>query len=89
MLAYRYYCIDPRYAELVKYYVAWNCVYLLFGFVAFADRLAGYSWFLVPILVWFPVLKREKYSVGPTILLTAMSIALGVWRGAMAYFFIA
>jgi hypothetical protein len=89
VLMNRYYCSDPAYEQLVKYYVAWNCVFLLFGFVAFADRLAGYSWFLVPMMAWFPILKRQKPSVALTTLLVMTSVVLGLYAGTFEYFRIA
>lgn len=86
LLLYRFYYTGTEYGQMIKYYIAWNCVFLAFGFVTFSDRLAGYSWFLIPILVWFPVLKRERYSVLSVVGLVALSIAVGVFAGTLKYF---
>lgn len=38
---------------LIKVYVAWNTVFLLFGFVAFSSRIALYSWLLFPFISFY------------------------------------
>lgn len=53
---------NESYRILVKAYVIFNTYFLLMGFVAFSDRLAAYSWFLAPLLIWEPVLKSNKPS---------------------------
>lgn len=58
---YIYFCKNGTYKQLIKLYVSFNSIFLLFGFVAYSDRIAGYSWFLIPVIVWYPLLKREKY----------------------------
>ncbi|WP_245830289.1 EpsG family protein [Planococcus faecalis] len=50
------------YLKIIKIYTALNCYFLLLGFVSFSDRIAIYSWFLIPILVLFPILNKEKHS---------------------------
>lgn len=54
-----------EYATLIKIYLLFNIYFLLFGFIGFSDRIATYSWFLVPILIWYPVLKQttQKYNL--------------------------
>ncbi len=38
---------------MIKVYVAWNTVFLLFGFVAFSSRIALYSWLLFPFISFY------------------------------------
>lgn len=70
---YLYYYKDETYKKLIKLYISYNSLFLLFGFVAYSDRIAGYSWMLIPIIVWYPLLKKEKYSKG-----FVMVVLLGV-----------
>jgi len=51
---------DPRYARLATAYLLFNCMFLLLGFVAYSDRLASYSWFLGPLLLWYPLDVRRR-----------------------------
>ena len=44
------------YAKLFNAYVLLNCYFLLLGFLFFSDRLAAYSWSLIPLLVCVPFL---------------------------------
>lgn len=53
---------DEQQRRLVTAYLAFNTLFLLLGFVAFSDRLAAYSWFLLPALVWHP-LERVRGSL--------------------------
>lgn len=39
-----------------------NVYFLLFGFIAYSNRIAAYSWFLIPIIIMYPLLKGEKYN---------------------------
>lgn len=54
--------IEITYLNIIKIYIALNCYFLLFGFVAFSDRVAIYSWFLIPILVFYPILHKQRHS---------------------------
>ncbi|WP_423189024.1 EpsG family protein [Alkalibacterium sp. f15] len=45
---------------ILKAYIALSSIYLLFGFIAFSDRMAAYPWFLIPILLFYPSLNIES-----------------------------
>lgn len=50
------------YAFIIKCYIGFSSVFLLFGFVAYSNRIAMYSWFLLPLLVCFPILYKKPHS---------------------------
>lgn len=50
------------YLSLIKCYISLNIYFLAFGFIAFSNRVASYSWFLIPILIFFPILHKKKHS---------------------------
>lgn len=61
----RKYIILPKdnyaiYEKLLKIYISFNTVFLLLGFIAYSDRLAVYSWMLIPLLVSYPFLYNKK-----------------------------
>jgi hypothetical protein len=51
---------NNTYNLLLNAYILFNSYFLLLGFIAFSDRLASYSWFLLPILFWYPILTIQK-----------------------------
>lgn len=71
---------DPVTDRLVVVYVLWNALFLALGFVAFSDRLAAYSWFLAPLLLWRPLGEAGARSTVPLLLMGA-TIGLGVLTG--------
>ncbi|MBM7607585.1 hypothetical protein JOD29_000829 [Lysinibacillus composti] len=86
LLAYYFYYKDDNYKNLIKYYIAFNSVYLLMGFVAYSDRIAGYSWFLIPIIIWYPILKRKEYFWPITTCALVSFIVLGFLTGTIKYY---
>jgi hypothetical protein len=50
------------YLVIIKCYTAFNSVFLLLGFIAYGNRLASFSWFIVPILIIYPILHKKIYS---------------------------
>lgn len=72
---------DARHARLVATFLVFNCAFLLVGFVAFSDRIAAYSWFLAPWLLWLPLTKVKDAAV-PVLALVAV-LAFGVAAGTL------
>lgn len=55
---------DVLYEWLVKSYIGFSIIYILFGFIGYSDRLAAYAWFFIPIIVFYPVIKmKSKYRL--------------------------
>lgn len=67
---------DQQFEILTKIYIAFNSLFLIFGFIAFSDRLASYSWFLIPILIFYPLLKDNRKLMGITVMSVFLIIAL-------------
>lgn len=74
---------SDAYNILLKIYLIFNIYFLLLGFIAFNDRLAAYSWMLIPILLWYavPNTTNERYK---TILLTTAFLASMMFTGSMS-----
>src|SRR5699024_1556199 len=52
---------DNVYLFLMKSYILFSIYFLLFGFIAFANRVASYSWFIIPLLLGY---RSEDRRVG-------------------------
>lgn len=61
---FMYYFVNrsETYQRIIKAYVIFNTAFLLLGFVAHSDRIAAYSWFLIPLLIFYPIVQAKKYS---------------------------
>lgn len=73
------------YPKLLNAFLLLNCYFLCLGFVYFSDRLAAYSWSIVPILVALPFLgwsgKGQRFvRLG----LLVLFIGWGVYFGSFA-----
>ena len=70
---------DKLYLHMLKTYILANSVWLLAIRMAYTDRLAYLSWFLIPLVTLYPVLKYPKKFVHPQrIVISLMLIFLGV-----------
>jgi len=68
---------DCFYKWLIKSYISLSILYNMFGFIAFSDRLAAYSWSLVPILLMYPSTKTFlRYRIVFLIINIIISIIL-------------
>lgn len=53
---------DRFYKWLLISYMGLSIVYVLFGFIGYSDRLAVYAWYLIPIVLFYPVINmKSKY----------------------------
>ena len=66
LFLYKYLILEEYYKKtyfhIIKCYLGFNALFLLFGFIAYSNRIAMYSWFLVPLLVAYPILHKKKHS---------------------------
>lgn len=75
---------DPVYRRMVSAFLVLQCYFLVLGFVAFSDRIAAYSWFLAPALVWYPLLKsRTPRTVALSAVAMMAVLALGLASGTL------
>lgn len=65
------------YPKLVNAFILLNCYFLCMGFVYFSDRLAAYSWSLVPALVSIPFLRYQ--GRGQMIVRLCLLLAFTLW----------
>lgn len=72
---------DPQHARLTAAFLVFNCAFLLAGFVAFSDRIAAYSWFLAPWLLWLPM-TRVKDAAVPVLTLVGV-LTFGLTTGTL------
>lgn len=56
----RFSSLPDWYPKLLNAFILLNGYFLVMGFVFFSDRLAAYSWMLVPVLVALPFLRYER-----------------------------
>jgi ABC-type multidrug transport system fused ATPase/permease subunit len=77
--------VPAWYDTLLVVYAAANTYFLAFGFIAYADRLAAYSWYLAPLIVAVPLLGLRG-RLGPlvVVLATALLVVAGLVRGPFA-----
>lgn len=72
---------DESYKKIIRIYLMFNIVFVLFGFVAYSDRVAGYSWFIIPLLVWYPIYNSKKYNSYLAYVAFALTITVGIVMG--------
>lgn len=53
---------DKLYYILVNTYIICNAIWILLMYRHFTDRLAYLSWFLMPLILFYPVLKSKSYK---------------------------
>jgi hypothetical protein len=70
------------YDRLLKIYITFNTYFLLLGFVFYSDRIASYSWFLIPILIWYPILKSKHYNPIMAGILLSLFLGIGLFLGS-------
>jgi len=54
---------NTQYLEVIKCYLIFNSYFLLLGFIGYSDRLAAYSWMLIPILIWMAVPNTKNQQL--------------------------
>ena len=70
---------DARYSHIVRTYLLANAVWLLAIRIAFSDRLAYLSWFMIPYLTLYPIIIHNyKFRFPQQILLMVMYVFMGV-----------
>lgn len=89
---YKYFSLEENkktiYLKLINIYAYLNAYFLLFGFISFSSRLAMYSWFLIPILIYYPVLNNKKFSTIGCVLLSILALVIGFLTSAQDVIFI-
>lgn len=70
------------YNKIIKLYTLFNIYFLMFGFIAFSNRVAAFSWFLIPVLLWFPILNRKVHSPKLIFLSTTITLVIGLTTSA-------
>lgn len=81
LLLYKFLNKEIKYLSIIKVYISFNIVFIYMGFVAFSDRIAGYSWMLIPVLIWYPIVNNVKYRMPLTLVTVTIVLGLGVILG--------
>lgn len=53
---------DPFYEQMLSMYIIANAFWLLLIRMPFSDRLASLSWFLIPVLIMYPLLTKRIFE---------------------------
>jgi len=53
---------DKFYTQIFNIYIINNCVWLFLIYAAYSNRIAYLSWFLIPIILIYPLLKYNLYK---------------------------
>lgn len=70
---------DSTYTQCVRMYLLANGIWLLAIRMAYSDRLAYLSWFLIPFITLYPVINYRKAFRGPkTVVFSVMYIFMGL-----------
>ncbi|MFC6040248.1 EpsG family protein [Paenisporosarcina macmurdoensis] len=51
---------DRIYTSILKIYIIFNCYFLILGFISYSDRVAIFSWILIPMIMIYPLLILNK-----------------------------
>jgi hypothetical protein len=49
--------------QYTKAFIGFTIVFFIFGFIAYSDRIASYSWMLIPIIVWIHIIDGKKLKI--------------------------
>lgn len=72
---------DYLYESILKAYITFSTIFVIFGYIGYSDRLAAYAWYLIPIIHFYPIIKMKgKYKI------LWIFVLLGICIG-MFYFF--
>ncbi|WP_161524780.1 EpsG family protein [Alteribacter lacisalsi] len=75
---YLYLRKDEWYMWILKCYLALSVVFTLFAFIAYSDRIAMFAWFLVPILLFYPITRMtgrmKTAGIAGTILIAVLMV---------------
>ncbi|WP_416147671.1 EpsG family protein [Salipaludibacillus sp. HK11] len=79
------------YTALLKVYLVFNTMFLLTGFLAYSDRTAAYSWFFIPLLIWYPIFKSNhpsivKYKVTLSLILLTLFVGFSFVTQSLMFF---
>lgn len=77
---------DEVYGKLIKIYIIFNSVFLFVAFLPFSDRTATYSWMLIPLLIWMPILKATKYSSLKSVAISALFVVTAILTGTLTFY---
>ena len=70
---------DDYFSRIVKMYMLVNAIWLLAIRIAFTDRIAYLSWFLIPLMTLYPIVKYpEKYGNANALALGIMGLFMGL-----------
>ena len=86
LLMYFYFFTDNVYENLIKIYIGFNSIFLCMSFVSYSDRIAGYSWFLIPIILWYPILKSPKSNKLLTVCVLMTAILFAIFTKTYEHF---
>lgn len=78
--------VKENYIYIIKFYIAFNIFYLLFGFVAYSNRVSAYSWYLIPLLVMYPIIHDQKQSPMKLGVVTVIFCCVGFLTSSYQYF---
>lgn len=79
-----------KYKIMLNAYIIFNAVFILLGFIAFSNRLSAFSWFLIPLLIWYPILsigESKKYNSILIVLVTLISVLIGLFSSTSGLLF--
>lgn len=77
---------EDNYLKILKVYILFNSVFLLLGFVAYSDRISIYSWFLIPLLIWYPIFNSKRYSATLSYLIILLFFVVGYVTGVLSFY---
>lgn len=69
---------DKYYIKLYHTYVFCNACWLMFNKIPYTDRIAYLSWFLIPILLLYPLLSNKVIPHKKTLFLISALLVVGI-----------
>ncbi|MEK4243323.1 EpsG family protein [Janibacter sp. FSL W8-0316] len=81
LLAHRRHPNDPKLRMLLVCYLLLNSMFLTFGFIAYADRVASYSWILAPLIAWRLLGWLQKSALPAAFYIASVLVGVFVTQG--------
>lgn len=79
--------MDNYFDWVIKIYLNVSIIFAMFSFISFSDRIAGYGWGLIPLLLVYPLSSKHlKNKFAYSMIIIAISIALALFFDVLKFY---
>lgn len=82
VLKYVFHRNNKNLETVLKVYILFNTVFICLGFIAYSDRIASYSWIIIPILLWYCVSNSVNHRI-KSLVLIGFFLFISIFTGSL------